>query len=107
MMYGEFADIISIADDIYKLFNDNIQYCNIKQSFEEIVNKCSSSKENQCGIKQILQNAQKQVFEIIKTVTSSIDIITHTKAHNRKEFYEMMFEVGEDVGELLTALLGI
>jgi hypothetical protein len=47
------------------------------------------------------------VFEIIKTVTSSIDIITHTKAHNRKEFYEMMFEVGEDVGELLTALLGI
>ena len=105
LQYGEFIDILTIADDVYQLVEDNLQYCNIQKSFEQINNKCLTP--NACSFNQILTNCETGMFQIIKTVSDSVDLITHTAVHSEREFYQLMFDLGEDVGELITVAIAL
>ena len=47
------------------------------------------------------------MFGLFKSVSDSVDLITHQVVHNEKGFYQLMFDIGEDVGEFITFVLGM
>ena len=107
LSFGELQDIFSVADDLYKLYTDNKENCGFKEAVNEVINKCSSKGLNQCGVSNILANGQKNVFKLIHSSETLVEIFTKSKFTKASDMYETTFELGSEIAETLVSLLGI
>lgn len=54
-----------------------------------------------------MKNAEKHSFELMHTLSSLIDLTTKGKVTDADSFYEEANELGADLAEGITSLLGI
>ena len=110
MAYGEWYDILSIADEITSLYYDNMYKCDWQGIFHSLENHCENKRvgnltltlKSRCDIGTIMENLfEKHMIQTISSITAITDESVEMSMDTDPEtMYEIMRTYGLNFGQM-------
>ena len=99
--------MFSVINAATNLYYENANYCEFSRPFKTIYKLCDT-KPDQCEIFTLFSNAQAHILPLIEVMSSLVDIFGEgNDIDSANVFYTKTFELGHDLGKIISTIFVI